>query len=136
MDDEDEDVSQQASQGILWLGLMAAAGCFLTIGNVIVQYANQRKESSISTYEILFIRSLLQVVLVVAFMVYGKVSVYGKSLRNLIVLIVMGIAEVNHLLQFCKFAASLILKCIIGWIFLIYERSGVPQYSILALQRA
>ena len=124
MDDEDEDVSQKASQGILWLGLMAAAGCFLTIGNVIVQYANQRKESSISTYEILFIRSLLQVVFVVAFMVYGKVSVYGKSLRNLIVLIVMGIAEVNHLLLFCKFAASLILKCITRWIFLIYERSG------------
>ena len=97
MDDEDEDVSQKTSLSIVGIALMAGGGCFLTIGNVIVQYAHKRRESFISTYEILLIRSLIQLVFVVAFMAYGKVGVYGESLRNLIVLIMMGIAEVNSI---------------------------------------
>eukprot|EP00794_Sanderia_malayensis_P009567 gene9567-10556_t len=79
---------------VLGLGLMAAAGCFLTIGNVVVQYTHKKWPANVSTFEVLFIRSLIQLVFIVGFMVYGKVSVYGNSLRNLIVLIVMGIAEV------------------------------------------
>ena len=97
-EDEDEDATRKTNPRILGLGLMAGAGCFLTIGNVIVQYAHKRWANSMSTFEILFIRSLIQLLFITAFMVYGKVGVYGKSLRNLIVLSVMGIAEV-----FCQF---------------------------------
>jgi len=93
-EEEDEDATQKTNPRVLGLGLMAGAGCFLTVGNVIVQYAHKKWASSISTFEILFIRSLIQLLFIIAFMVYGKVSVYGKSLRNLIVLSVMGIAEV------------------------------------------
>lgn len=93
-EDETEEEQKQTNPKILGLGLMAGAGCFLTIGNVIVQYAHKKWGKNISTFEILFIRSLIQTVFIVAFMVYGKVSLYGKSLRNLIVLSVMGIAEV------------------------------------------
>ena len=94
-DDDEEEVLQKANPRLLGLGLMAGAGCFLTIGNVIVQYAHKKWGENISTFEILFIRSLIQLVFIVAFMGYGKVGVYGKSLRNLIVLSIMGIAEVT-----------------------------------------
>ena len=94
-DDEIDKESEKSSPRLLGLGLMAGGGCFLTIGNVIVQFAHNKWGKSISTFEILFIRSLIQLLFIVAFIVYGKVGIYGKSLRNLIVLTVMGIAEVR-----------------------------------------
>ena len=95
-DGEEAEETEKTSPRILGLGLMAGAGCFLTIGNVVVQYTHKKWAKSISTFEVLFIRSLIQLVFIAAFMVYGKVSLYGKSLRNLIVLNVMGIAEVRR----------------------------------------
>ena len=94
-DEEEEEAPKETNPRILGLGLMAGAGCFLTIGNVIVQYAHKKWGGNVSTFEILFIRSLIQLVFIVAFIAYGKVSLYGKTLRNLIVLNVMGIAEVR-----------------------------------------
>ena len=93
--DNDEEEPKKTNPRILGLGLMAGAGCFLTIGNVIVQYTHKKWPSKVSTFEVLFIRSLIQSLFIVAFMIYGKVSVYGNCLRNLIVLSIMGIAEVS-----------------------------------------
>eukprot|EP00795_Rhopilema_esculentum_P006354 gene6354-11788_t len=92
--DSDEEEPKKTNPRILGLGLMAGAGCFLTIGNVIVQYTHKKWPSKVSTFEVLFIRSFIQTLFIVAFMTYGKVSVYGNCLRNLIVLSIMGIAEV------------------------------------------
>lgn len=115
-DHEMEEEPPKTNPRVLGLGLMAGAGCFLTIGNVIVQYAHKKMGKSISTFEILFIRSLIQMLFIVAFMVYGKVSVYGKSLRNLIVLSVMGVAEVISFHAFLQLL-SIKFQILIDWIF-------------------
>ncbi len=79
---------------VIGLGLMAAAGCFLTVGNVVVQFCHKKWAKSVSTFEVLFLRSIIQLFFISGFMIYGRVSVYGNSLKNLVVLIVMGIVEV------------------------------------------
>lgn len=91
---KDGDGKSKKNSKVLGLGLMASAGCFLTIGNVVVQYTHKKWPKKISTFEVLFVRSLIQLLFITAFMIYGKVNLYGKTLKNLVVLIVMGIAEV------------------------------------------
>ena len=53
------------------LMLMAAAGVFLTLGNVLVQFIYE-KTIGISSFEVLFARSLIQLVFCIFFWLFGK----------------------------------------------------------------
>ena len=86
------------NQRILGLLLMATAGVFLTLGNSLVQYVYKRSKSKISSFEVLFIRSFIQAVFTLMFMIYGKVHPYGEKKVNLFRLIAMGITEVNAII--------------------------------------
>ena len=101
--DKDEHSSSKNSKArsrAIGLGLMAVAGCFLTVANSVAQYTLKKWPKTVSVFEILLIRSVCQLVLVIPFMVYGKVNVYGNSLKSLAVLVVMGIAEASAIVSF------------------------------------
>ena len=81
-------------QKVLALVLMAAAGLFLTLGNSLVQFIYMKNPGlHVSSFEVLFIRSLVQLVFTVIFMVHGKVHPYGSEKKNIWSLCMMGIVE-------------------------------------------
>lgn len=82
------------NQRTLGLMLMAAAGVFLTLGNSLVQYVYQKSHVNLSSFQVLFVRSVIQAIFTLAFMIYGKVHPYGERKKNVIALVAMGIAEV------------------------------------------
>lgn len=81
------------NQKVLAVILMASAGLFLTLGNSLVRYVYKKNKSMISSFEVLFIRSLIQAFFTVIFMIRGKVHPYGEKKKNLIILIIMGFVE-------------------------------------------
>jgi len=92
---------KEKNQRLLGLLLMSGAGLFLTLGNCLVQYVYKKNEKiKISSYEILFVRSVIQAFFTVILMVYGKVHPYGGKKKNLITLFSMGVAEVVAIVFF------------------------------------
>ena len=89
-----KDEKSAKSSRLLGLGLMAGAGMFLTVGNCVVQYTHKKWPNRVTTFEVLLIRSLIQLFFTIIFMIYGKIHPYGSSPKNLVVLSLMGVAEV------------------------------------------
>ncbi|XP_065670949.1 solute carrier family 35 member G1 [Hydra vulgaris] len=80
------------NQRTVGLALMAAAGLFLTLGNVLVQYIYHIYKD-LSTYEMLLLRSFIQLLFSIVFMFSRKVHPYGDKKLNLLYLIFMGVVE-------------------------------------------
>ena len=87
------------NQRTIGLGLMAAAGLFLTLGNVLVQFV-YLEYKALSSYEILFTRSLIQLLFCIVFMVSRKVHLFGDKKLNLLKLFFMGVVEVAAIVFF------------------------------------
>jgi len=86
--------SESKHQKVLGIILMAAAGLFLTLGNSLVQLVYMKNQAvHISSFQTLFVRSLVQLFFTLMFMIYGKVHPYGGEKKNILLLCMMGIVE-------------------------------------------
>ena len=86
--------SESKNQKVLGIILMAAAGLFLTLGNSLVQFVYmENPDVHISSFQTLFVRSLVQLFFTVLFMIYGKIHPYGNEKKNIWLLCIMGIVE-------------------------------------------
>ena len=107
---------KQKNQKCLGLLLMGSAGLFLTLGNTLVQFVYDKNPTlHISSFEVLFVRSLIQLLFTLILMIYGKVHIYGNQKKNLIPLIEMGITEV----------------CAIVFIYLALEKMPVGEVTVI-----
>ena len=107
---------KQKNQKCLGLLLMGSAGLFLTLGNSLVQFVYDKNPTlHISSFEVLFVRSLIQLLFTLILMIYGKVHIYGNQKKNLIPLIEMGITEV----------------CAIVFIYLALEKMPVGEVTVI-----
>ena len=86
--------SDSKNQKVLAIVLMATAGLFLTLGNSLVQYVYMKNpDFHISSFQVLFVRSMIQLFFTVIFMIHGKVHPYGGEKKNIWSLCLMGIVE-------------------------------------------
>ena len=82
------------NQKVLAIALMASAGLFLTLGNSLVQYIYMKNlDVHISSFQVLFVRSMIQLFFTVLFMLHGKVHPFGGEKKNIWSLCLMGIVE-------------------------------------------
>lgn len=80
-------------QIIIALLMMTSAGFLLTLGNSLIQFVALHSIEKVSTGQVLLIRSLIQLLFAIIFMVCWKVHPYGGKKKNLVILILMGIVE-------------------------------------------
>ena len=92
-------LSAQKNQRSTGFCLMAGAGLFLTIGNVLVQFIYQEYKT-LSLFEMLLFRSAFQLLFSIVFMIPRKVHLYGEKKMNLFKLIFMGLSEVLGVIFF------------------------------------
>ena len=82
------------NQKVLAIVLMATAGLFLTLGNSLVQYVYMKNPGlHISSFQVLFVRSMIQLFFTIIFMIHGKVHPFGGEKKNVWSLCLMGIVE-------------------------------------------
>ena len=81
-------------QGLL---LMALAGLYLTLANCLVQLVYLKTRRGISSYMMLFCRSLVILLLNFVFMIVGRAHPYGE-MKNIPILFLLGLAGVGQIL--------------------------------------
>lgn len=82
------------NQKVLAIVLMATAGLFLTLGNSLVQFVYMKNPGiHISSFQVLFVRSMIQLFFTVIFMIHSKVHPFGGEKKNVWSLCLMGIVE-------------------------------------------
>lgn len=76
---------------------MFTAGFFLSLGNTLYQYI---EPYHITADQMMVVRCAVQFILSLIFMVYQKVHIYGHKLKNIFILVLMGVMEVFVILFF------------------------------------